>query len=611
MGGLAGIIHFRGEAPDPRIVQRMGDQLAHRGPDASGAWAEGPAALFHRMRRVGPSRSVQPVVEDDLVLLLDGWIFDHEQVARAIGRDEGRTDAQVLLDAWRRWGLAFPEHVDGAFTIAIWDRRSASLVLVRDRIGTRPLYWAREGDRFAFASELPALLEVPWVRRELAREHLAEYLSFQVVHAPRTLLRDVHQVEPAHWLQVQADNLRTRRYWSLRYAPVGTRRPREGEVIDALQEAVQRAVRRRVPRAVETGLYLSGGLGSTAIAAAARDQFLVLPSFTIRFDDDPYPESPFAGRVARLLGLEHHEVAVGTAEVAAGFPETVRALGHPLGNPASILQLALARAAGERVRVVLSGDGGEELFGGRMLDRLGRALRMAGWFGYLPGLLRGPLAGLLGRRSRRFTTPADRLVLELGIGGTDLFNAEERAGLFVDHGLVRPGVRQDVLAPFYRGLDTDPVNVALHGYLRSWLGEGSLVRADRTAAAAGLEIRFPLLDREVLERAASLPGEFKLRRVGGSLHTRWPLRAMLSGVLPPPLVDRPKRGMPTPLDGWLAGPGRLFMEERFARLKQDRLGLWRAEALDELRRNVGRRKGAGIRLWSLFMLDAWAEGMGL
>lgn len=610
MGGLCGLVHFRGEAPDPEIVARMSARQARRGPDGAGAWASGPAAFAHRLRKVAPTRSVQPVVDDDLVLLLDGWIYDHEDVARASGQQPGdRTDAEVLIGAWRRWGLDFPAHVDGAFAVALWDRNSQTLVLVRDRIGARPLYWARDGDRFAFASELPALLEVPWVGRELAREHVAEYLSFQVVHAPRTLLRDVHQLEPAHWLQIHADALRTRRWWSLRYAPPGTARPREGEVIDALQEAVQRAVRRRVPRGVETGLYLSGGLGSTAIAAAARERFLLLPSFTLRFDDDPHPESPFAGRVARLLGLEHHEVTIGSADLASAFEETVGALGHPVGNPASLMQQALARAVRVRVPVALSGDGSEELFGGRMLDRLGRALKLSGMLGRLPGVLRSGVSRALGRVGRRLVTPPDRWLLELGIGGTHLFDADQRGKLLRDHGLVRPGLRAEVLAPFYQGLDTDPLNMALHGYLCSTLAESALVRADRTAAAAGLEVRFPLLDREILDMAAALPGAFKLRRVGNSLHTRWPLRAMLSGVLPPPLVNRPKRSMPAPLDGWLAGHGRLFMEERFARLKQDRHRLWRAEALDDLRRNVSRREGSGIRLWTLFILDAWLDGL--
>jgi len=610
---MAGVIHFRGEAPDRGTLRAMQGHLAHRGSDGEGAFFDGPAALGHRRRAVTPDLAQQPVVGDDFVILMDGWVYDHEDLARRAGRAQRAAfDAEAVLHAWRRWGIGLTERLDGEYALAVWDRRHQSLHLLRDRLGIRPLFWAREGSRFAFASELPALLEVPWVRRELAREHVAEYLSFRVVHAPRTLLRDVHQVEPAHWLKVDAEHLVTKRYWRISYAPPGTRRPRESDVIPALQEAVERAVRRRLRGGAATSLYLSGGLGSTAIAAAARAMHRHLPTYTIAFADDPFPESPFAGRVARLLGLEHHEVVVGTAELASHFEESVAALGHPVGNPAVVLQLLLARTARSRSRVALSGDGGEELFGGRMLDGPARALRLAGAFSHLPSPIRRPLASMLtySRRGRKIATPPSEYGLALGLGGNDLFSDAERISLLRDPVDALTGVRHRVLAPFYAGLDTDPLNAILNAYLCSWLSEESLVRSDRTAAAAGLDVRFPLLDREVVSMAAALPGSFKVRRTGGSLHTRWPLRAMLKGVLPPPLVNRPKRGMPAPLDAWLAGPGRLFLEERFARLRRDPHRLWRADALEALRRSVGRHPGAGMRLWSLIVLDTWLQGVG-
>ncbi len=612
MGGMAGVIHFSGDAPEVRVLEAMQARLAHRGPDGEGRFIEGPAALAHRRRAVVPTLAAQPVVRDDFVLMMDGWVYDHEDLARRAGSDaHADFDAEAVALAWRRWGVGLTERLDGEYALAVWDRRTQTLVLLRDRMGVRPLFYARDGNRFAFASELPALLEVPWVSRELAREHVAEYLSFRVVHAPRTLLRGVLQVEPAHWVRVGPASIETRPYWQISYAPPATRRPRESEVIPALQEAVERAVRRRLRGGAPTALYLSGGLGSTAIAAAARTMHRHVPTFTIAFADDPYPESPFAGRVAALLGLEHHEVVVGTAELAAHFEDAVAALGHPIGNPASVLQLLLARTARSRARVVLSGDGGEELFGGPMLDGPARALRVASAFARIPGPARRSLATALSysRRGQRFVTPPDAYGLALALGGTDLFTDAERISLLRDPVEARTGLRRSVLAPFYEGLDTDPLNAILNAYLRSWLGEGSLVRADRTAAAAGLDVRFPLLDREVVSMAAALPGSFKVRRTGGSLHTRWPLRAMLKGVIPPPLVNRPKRGMPAPLDAWLAGPGRLFLEDRFARLKRDPHGLWRAEALEDLKRGVGRRPGAGMRLWALVLLDTWLHGI--
>jgi asparagine synthase (glutamine-hydrolysing) len=610
MGGLAGIVNFRGDPPDQAVLERMSAALAHRGPDGEGTFVEGPVALAHRRRAIVPTRSVQPLVAPDLVLLLDGWIYDHERWAAELGgRNPGDPDTYTLLEAWRRWGLDLTGKIEGAYAVAIWDRQNRTLHLLRDQMGARPLYWARHGAGFAFSSELPSLLEVPWVSREIARDTVAEYLSFRVVHSPRTLLRDVHQVEPAHWLRVNADEVRTHRYWTPKYAPEGTKRPSDGEIVGRLQEAVEHAVSRRLVPGATTALYLSGGLGSTAIAAASRRLQRPMPTWTLGFADDPNPEAPIAGRVARLLGLDHHEVVVGSADLAAAFEPGVRALGHPIGNPAAFLQLLLARAVGSEARVVLSGDGGEELFGGRMLDGIARSLRFAEAFAKLPMPARKAFASVLSRteKGRRVVAPVDRYGLELGLGGSDLFGADERRRLLRDADLARPGVRREVLAPFYADLHTDPVNAVLHAYLRSWLQEESLPRADRTAAAAGLDVRFPLLDHEVFAMAAALPGSSKLRRAGGSLHTRWPLRAMLDGVLPPPLVHRPKRGMPVPLDPWLAGPGRLFLEERFQRLQRDPHRLWNPEHLRRLRKDVGKKPGIGLRLWSLFIFDAWTS----
>jgi len=610
MGGLAGLVNFVGEPPDLAVLERMSSALVHRGPDAEGSFVDGPVALSHRRRQLSTGGRRLPVVHEDVVLLLDGNVYDHALLAREFGWFDPKIDSpDVLVEAWRRFGEELPKRVDGHFVLVFWDRRTQTLHLMRDRMGSRPLFWARSGSRFAFASELPALLEVPWVSRQLSTETLAEYLSFRTVHAPRTLVKDVFQLEPAHILRVSAREVESRRYWTPEYAPTDTARPDEEKLISSLQEGVDRAVKRRLIAGVPAAIYLSGGLGSTVIAAAARRTNRPLSTFTIGFADDPNPEMPFAGRVAQLLGLEHHDVIVGSSELAAAFDDAVVSMGHPVGNPAVILQLLFARAVGGAHRIVLSGDGGEELFGGRMLDPLARRLNAARWYQKLPGPTRRWISPLLKRTAagRAIATPVERYGFELELGGADLFSALDRRGLLMNSALVRPRVRKEVLGPLYATVHTDPVNAVLHAFMRSGLQEESLVRADRTAASAGLEIRFPLLDTEVFAMAAALPGETKLRRVGGALHTRWPLRAMLTGVLPTSLVHRPKRGLPMPLDPWLAGPGRLFFDERFARLQRDPHQLWNVGALASLRRNIAIAPGTGAKVWALFLLDSWMD----
>jgi asparagine synthase (glutamine-hydrolysing) len=611
MGGLAGLIQFRGDPPEPELLARMAQRQQSRGPDGSGAWADGPAAFHNRLRRIRPGKKVQPVVAHDLVVMLDGWIYDHLDLVRDLpGFAPDLSDTEALLLAWRRYGIDVLGRIDGEFAFSVWDRRARTLALARDRMGVRPMHYAARGDKFAFASEIAPLLEVPWVSREPEPQRLAEYLSFGVVHAPRTLLQEVHQVEPGSTVRVDADGVRARTWWRIRYAPVGSRRPRDSEVIERLEELVDRAVSKRMPKDVPTGLYLSGGLGSSSIAASARRKGLSLPSFTVSLADDPFPEAPFAGRVARLLGLEHHEVLVSSADVAQQFDASVRVLGQPVGQPGTVLQLMLARVAREHVRVALSGDGGEELFGSERLDDLVRMLRIARWVGLLPRPARFALQGVVGReRVARYSVPPERFALEHGLGGVSLFSAAERGAILRDPALARPAVRTDVLGAMYAELDTDPINTVLHGWLRSALSEAVLTRTDRTAAATGLDVRFPLLDREVVEATAALPGAVKVRRVAGSVHSRWPLRALLRGELPEVLVDRPKRGLPTLLGSWLAGPGRLFLEERCARLKRDQHGLWNGAAIEELRRAAGRSHAAGNKLWALFVLDEWMTAL--
>lgn len=606
MGGLAGVIHFRGDGPDISVVQRMSQRLAHRGPDGEGSFAEGPVALAHRQRAVVPTAATQPLVGDDHVVLLDGWLYDHDDLANRAGAT-ARTDIEMLLYAWRAWGVETARQVSGSFSAVVWHRREQVLHLIRDPAGARPLFWARAPGRFAFASELPALLEVPWVSRELAREHLAEYLSFQAVHAPRTLLRDVHQVEPAHYLRVSESGTETRRYWTPSYCPPDTAKPNDREVIEELEAAVFRAVRRRLPRGAKACLFMSGGLGSAAIAAAAARMNRPLPTYTISFTDDLSPEAPFAGRVARLLGLDHHEVVVGSSDIAESFDDAVAALGHPVGNPAVIIQLLLSRAAGQDNRIALSGHGSDELFGGRILDRTVRDLRSAKVFARVPFPFRRHAASLLrgSERGARLTTPPGRYGLELGLGGSNLFSGADRERLLRDAALIRPGIRREVLGPYYATTHTDPLNAILHAYFRSWLGDERLPRADRTAAASGIDPRFPMLDREIMKMASALPGVSKVRRLSGSLHTRWPLRAILDGVLPGPLLNRPKRTMPAPLGAWLVGPGRLFLEERLNRLRREPRGLYDEQALSTLRKNLTQSPQVAMKLWALFILDEW------
>ncbi|MCB9665852.1 MAG: hypothetical protein H6732_17230 [Alphaproteobacteria bacterium] len=605
MAGLLGIVDLAQGAPNVRSLQRL-LRLGVRQGTERGTWRERAVGL------AWTGRSTDVCHEDeDLVVLVDGWV-------RLQGMTQGEEEegaATLVARAWRRWGVDLARYADGEFTIAVVERASQVVHLLRDASATRPLFHARAGDRFAFASELAPLLALPWVGRELSRDHLAEYLAFRVVHAPRTLLRDVHQVPAGHRLRFGAEGARVVRWHTPTYAAPGTAVPREQDVVPELTSAIERAVRRRLGGGGDrVGIYLSGGVGSTALVAAARAASRRLRTFTVIFAEEPFPESPFAGRVAQLLGMDHTVVTVGSKDVSDHFDEAVGALGVPCGNVSVILQLLLARHAVTEVDAVLTGDGTDQLFGGNMLVEPAAGIRRAAAVHMLPFPLRRPLLQALGvvGRGKGVRFAPDDWPLANGVGGVHLFDVRGRRSLLLDESLARPDVRTETLRPFYAEVDSDVLNRVLHAFYMSSLVADTLPRVEATAAAAGLQAGFPLLDGDVRRLAQVLPGAFKVQGMGrGDLPTRWLLRTMLRGTLPAALVNRPDRGMPRPLDDWLVGAGRLFLEERFAQLRADPLDLFHTTALEALKRGLGRTHGATQRLWSLLILDAWARHHGV
>lgn len=599
MTGFLGVVHHRGRPPGGRTVDKAAARLAPGGDIL--AWRDGPVAIGWR----GTEAHVH--AGSDVVVMVRGWFEDPDAPEGDHGRPR-ETTAAALHTLWQRRGVDLATRLEGEFAAAIVDLDGGTVHLLGDPLGTRPLVWTRAPGRVAFSTDLPALLELPWVDRTLARDHLGEYLAFRSVHPPRTLLRDVQAVPAGHRLRLDPEGARLVRVHHPVYAAADSPGPPEAEVVGALQEAVGRAVRRRLLGGARVGVYLSGGTGSTAILAAARAAARDLRTWTVTVSDEPSPESPFAGRVASLLGMEHHTVQVGTRAIAEHFDDAVAALGHPIGNVAAVLQLLLAQAAAEHVDTVLTGDGTDQLFGGRMLREPAAAIAAAERVARVPWAVRSGLARALaplGRGARLRVSP-DEVARREGFGGVFLMDTADRRRLLLDDAAVRPDVRADVLAPYGDEVRTDRLNRILHTAFRSTLAADTLPRVERTAAAAGLSVGFPLLDAEVRRLAWLLPGAFKLRGLDSAdLPTRWLLRAVLPTQLPSALVNRPDRGLPRPLEGWLGGSGRLFFEERFARLKDDPLDLWHATELEAMRRRLPRAPGTAHKLWALFVLDSW------
>ncbi len=584
MGGISGILRADG-ALDP-------DEAAALGPG-------------HRFGAGGVGLVARPrstlAMDDGAVVLVAGH-FDRAPTT-------GQSAADIVLEGWRSQGIGVFDRVEGAWVAVIWDRRASTLDIVRDPFGVRRCFWTLKNGRFAFASSLRRLLDAPGVSRELARENLAEFLSFRYVHAPRTLLRDVSALPPGHRLfWAPGQNPVVEPWFRVKHAPPYSPLPDDSATLAELERRMFRAVAARASGRERVGVFLSGGLDSSAITWVA-SRLGPVNTFTVGVQDGDDDETPYAGRVATLLRSNHEVVRVGPDDMLGALEALVGASDAPVTDPAAIPQFILARRARETVDVVLCGDGGDEIFGGRSVGLLASQMRLSGWVRRLPGAGRRLASMAFGDRRPEIDHENVPFGLARAVGGVVAFDATARAGLIRDPGWVRGGIRRSCLEPFYREIVSDPVNEMLHAYLRGRMPEDALSRTGAVAQLADIGVRPPLLDRDLVAFCASLPGPWKVRPgLAGSV-TKWPLRELLLPVLTRSLVQRPKRVLPGPWRRWFEGPLAPFLAERIERLVDDPLRLFMPNAVRALVPRIG-EPGVAERLWTLIFLDAWIRDVG-
>jgi len=590
VGGIAGIVHYRGDPPDHDQAQQLSASVAHRGPDDKGLFYDPPFVGVQRVFATHTRHTTTPRVTDDLVVLLDG-----------------PADLDRLTEGWAAQGVGCLGSLSGGFATAVWDRRNHVLWLARDPTGTRPLFVSRNNSKVAFASTTKALLGLDWVSRDLATDQIAEFLSFRYIHAPRTMLKDVISVPPGHIVRIDAAGIRVDRWWSPSWSPAGAPSTDERDTADRVDAAIRRSVERRLHTTAPTGVLLSGGLDSTAILFHAMQLGYTPTAYTSTIAGDHADESPFASRVAGLLGAEHKLIRIENEDIIRAVDTATDRMDAPLPSPAAIVQHLMMERIKTDVRVVLSGIGGDEVLAGRGMPTIARRLRRSRTLGRLPGPARH-----LSRRAamsaglKDLATAAEEFGLGRKIGGSRVFNAEERVALLRDPAMARPGVRQTLLEPFYQEINTDPINAILHVWQRGWLSEDILARADRMAAHSGLQLRYPLLDPELLALSASIPGPDKLSTMGIGYRGKAPLRQAMKGRLPARLLNRPKRAMPTPLGLWLRGPGAQFLRDRVEMLCETRSEMFVPRTIRTLsREHQDGTEDHAVQLWTLVLLGTW------
>ena len=627
------------------IARAMAARIAHRGPDDDGVWtdAEAGIALAHRRLSIldlSPAgHQPMPSASGRWVIAFNGEIYNHLQLRAELERAgaapawRGHSDTETLLAGIEAWGVdATLKRCTGMFALAAWDRSERRLWLARDRIGEKPLYYGWQGDTFLFGSELKALRAHPAFAAGVDRGALALLLRHNYVPAPYSIHPGIAKLPPGTWLALSPGQREAApvAYWSLaEVAERGMASPFAGsdaEAVAQLEQLLGDAVRGQMVADVPLGALLSGGIDSTLITALMQARSArPVRSFTIGFEEGAYDEAVHARAVAAHLGTEHTELRLSADDALALIPALPSMYDEPFADSSQLPTHLVMKLARQHVTVALSGDAGDEFFGGYNRYFLGpKAWRRIGWMPLplrrllgagmtaVPAATVNRLAGPLARRLG-VALPGDkahklgsrlRRVRDIDDLFVSLVNEWPDAAGMVPGGRIPPNLLDD-RSCWPRLSHPVARMMALDGL--TYLPDDILVKVDRASMAVSLETRAPFLDRAVMEFAWSLPMSMKLRDGRG----KWILRQLLDRHVPRALVERPKMGFGIPLDDWLRGPLRDWAEALLDEGRLRREGYLRPEPIrDAWRRHLAGQASFGYRLWSVLMFQAWLEQQG-
>jgi len=618
---MCGICGYWGPKADRSLLEAMAERIHHRGPDAGNVWVEGNLGLGHRRLAIldlSPA-GLQPMTSASgrFVMVFNGEVYNYQELKGAVEAKtgtltwRGTSDTEVLLAAIELWGLEETlKRSQGMFAIGLWDRERTTLSLARDRLGKKPLYWGRVGGRWAFASEPKAFTVLPGWTGDLEPAAWPHYFRNGFIPAPLSAFAGIAKLPAGSWIELHETGAtpEPRPYWTL--DPAGIR-PFAGsydEAVDAFEALLDDAVAGRMVADVPLGAFLSGGVDSTLVVSTmVRHSSRPVKTYTIGFEEEAYDEGPYARALAQHLGTEHHEHRVNAAQALELVPQIAGWFDEPFADSSQIPTYWVSKWARQDVTVALSGDGGDESFGG--YTRYGELARALGGWGRWPSAAAWAVGAGLGAASA--LNPAfgnrGRLLRSLGSGKRDEKIYRYLMAHFKDPAdiLLSP-VHQPIAAEAaaWGGPPVHPVLRAMRDDTLVYLPDDVLVKVDRTSMAVSLEARAPLLDYRVVEFAWSLPLEYKWSPAGGKRL----LKTLLERRVPAALMDRPKKGFSLPVGPWLKGPLRPWAEELLSPAKLAAGGVLNPQAV----RRLWTSFQAGQHDWSAYLWDvlvflAWLD----
>ncbi len=619
MCGIGGLYEYRDARPvDARLMDGMLSDLQHRGPDDAGAYIDGAVGLGNRrLSIIDVAGGQQPIANEDgrVVVVSNGEIYNFRELGASL-RQRGHhfktvCDTEVLVHLYEEDGPACVDALRGMFAFAIWDAERRRLFLARDRLGIKPLYYFDDGQRLIFASEIKAILRHPAVSAAINPQGLSHFLSLKYVPAPETMFANIRLLPPGHTLLCDARGVRTQPYWDLVFPETRDAQRSEADYAEELEALLRESVRLRLMSDVPFGAFLSGGVDSSTIVALM-SQMLDKPvkTFAVGFEGPGEAESelPFARMVANHYHAEHHEVFIRAKDLIHMAETVAWHLDQPIADEACLANYMVAHLASQHVKMVLTGEGGDELFAGyaryawerlspafNLLPRPAKALALAA-MRRLPGLRRPKLALYALCQSDEAARVSNWF---------PLCNTQLKAALLAE--AVQRDVAPDMTERWFARLlsqtsATTPLHRMLYVDTKHWLPDDLLARGDKMSMAASLEARVPLLDHRLAEFAASLPPHLKVR----GLTRKYLLKKVCGPWLPPQIIRRKKQGFPVPMSDWFRGEARDFLWDHLSPATIRRRGLLNPATVETLlKQHDSGFADHGPTLWGLLNLELW------
>lgn len=600
---MCGIVGFTWR--DEKLLGDMMSAVRHRGPDESGYYIDDDISLGHqRLKVIDLITGRQPMCNEDgsVQIIYNGEIYNYLELKDALLRKghnfNTSTDTEVIVHAYEEYGMDCVKYLEGMFAFAIWDIKQKLLLLARDRLGIKPLYYYSEGNKFIFASEVKAILKCDLVKRDIDLIALNEFFTYRYVPSERTLIDKIHKLAPGHTMTVKDNKVETTRYWDLVERITDEC---DEYYVDELRKLLRKAVKRHLMSDVPLGVYLSGGLDSTCIVALMSEITHNIKTFSVGFGSESKDELGYARFASQYFNTDHNELNLGEKDLAS-IPEMVWHMDEPVGDAATLPTYILSRFAKRQVTVVLAGEGGDELFAG--YDNYKIMVTAHNISKFCPGLLTGNILPMIGDRFHESSNV--RRALGLFTARSDAERYLKLLSLFSESELAKLGdYNLDGNLNNYFPENMNILNKLLYFGIKTWLPNDFFIKADKMAMANAVEERVPILDDNIVEFSYTIPPRLKMKGLNG----KYVLKKAMSGILPDSIINRQKHGFDVPADYWFKHSLKGVLEQLIHESKHTH---YKKEYVLDLLAKFQTHRGSyrmtflnTQKLWSIFIFEIW------